>query len=65
MTVEQRRAIVAGLLFVVLGIMFLLEALEVFDIPPSTLWPLLLVALGVGVLAGTGAGKDRDSGGGI
>lgn len=62
MTADQRRAIVAGLLFVALGILFLLEALEVFEIAPSTLWPLLMVALGVGVLAGTRAGRDSDGG---
>jgi hypothetical protein len=57
---QQRRALVAGLLFIALGVVFLLEALEVFEIPPTTLWPLLLVALGLGVLAGTGT-DDQDN----
>lgn len=57
---QQRRALVAGVLFVALGVVFLLEALEVFEIRPTTLWPLLLVALGLGVLAGTGSG-DQDN----
>jgi hypothetical protein len=55
---EQRRAVVFGVLFVAIGVLFLLEALEVFEIAPATLWPTLLVALGIGVLAGTG-GDDE------
>ena len=51
---QQRRAVVFGVLFVVIGLLFLLEALEVFEIAPATLWPVLLVAIGIGVLAGTG-----------
>jgi hypothetical protein len=58
---NQRRGVVAGLLFVVLGIVFLLEALEVFEIAPATLWPALLVALGLGILAGTGDGDEHDN----
>lgn len=61
MNVTQRRGIVAGLLFIALGIVFLLEALEVFEIAPATLWPLLLISLGLGVLAGTGGGDKDDS----
>lgn len=60
MSKQQRRALVGGLVFVALGILFLLEALEVYELQPATLWPLLLVALGIGVLAGTG-GDDEDS----
>jgi hypothetical protein len=59
MNTEQRRAVVFGVLFVAIGVLFLLEALEVFEIAPATLWPLLLVAIGVGVLAGTGASDDE------
>jgi len=57
---NQRRGVVAGLLFVALGVIFLLEALEVFEIAPATLWPLLLVALGIGVLAGAGGSDEND-----
>ena len=55
MTTSQRRAIVSGLIFVGLGIMFLLEALEVYEIAPALLWPVLLIALGIGVLSGIGS----------
>ena len=44
-----------------LGLLFLLEAVEVFEMPPTTLWPVLLISLGVAVLAGTGGGEDDDS----
>jgi hypothetical protein len=56
---QQRRALVSGMLFIILGVVFLLEALEVFELAPATLWPVLLVALGIGVIAG--AGGDDDS----
>lgn len=59
MSKQQRRALVSGLLFIILGVVFLLEALEVFELAPATLWPVLLVALGIGVIAG--AGGDDDS----
>lgn len=58
MNAQQRRGIVSGLLFVILGVIFLLEALDVFEVAPATLWPVLIVALGVGVLAGTGGSDD-------
>ena len=58
MTRRQRRSLVSGILFVILGVVFLLEAFEVFELAPATLWPLLLVALGVAVLAGTGRDDD-------
>mgnify|MGYP001580399935 FL=1 len=58
MTRQQRRSLVSGILFVILGVVFLLEAFEVFELAPATLWPLLLVALGVAVLAGTGRDDD-------
>lgn len=58
MTRQQRRALISGVLFTILGLVFLLEALEVFELAPATLWPLLLVALGIAVLAGTGRDDD-------
>ena len=58
MNKRRRRTLVSGLLFIVLGVVFLLEALEVFELAPATLWPLLLVALGIGVIAGTGGDDD-------
>ena len=60
MSGQQRRGIALGLVFALLGVMFLLEALEVFEIPPATLWPILLISLGIGVLAGTGDNNDAE-----
>lgn len=61
MNAEQRRAVVSGIVFIALGVMFLLEALDVFELAPSTLWPILLITLGVGVLSGIGEDRDDDS----
>lgn len=61
MNAQQRRGLVAGVIFVALGLMFLLEALEVYELAPTTLWPVLLIALGVGVLAGTGGDGNHDT----
>ena len=62
MNPEQRRGLVSGILFILLGVLFLLEALEVYEIAPATLWPVLLVALGIGILAGTGRQDDHSTG---
>jgi hypothetical protein len=59
MSPSRRRSLVSGLIFVALGIMFLLEAVGVYEMAPSTLWPILLIALGIGVLSGIG-GDDHD-----
>lgn len=40
----------AGLFFVLAGIVFLLEWLDVFE-PLAALWPLLLICLGLAVAA--------------
>lgn len=48
----DRGAIVIGLLFVGAGILFLLEALDVFAISPGVLWPILIIGFGVGVALG-------------
>lgn len=60
MSPSRRRALVSGLVFVALGIMFLLEAVGVYEMAPSTLWPILLIALGFGVLSGIGGDDRRD-----
>jgi hypothetical protein len=40
-----------GIFFVVVGVLFLLERLGVFEIRAAVLWPLLLIALGLALLA--------------
>ena len=45
-------SLVGGLLFAVLGVLFLLDGAGSVDIKPRWVWPLVLIALGVaGVLA--------------
>ena len=60
MRAQQRRAVIGGIIFVALGIMFLLEALDLYTLAPSTLWPVLLLSLGIGVLAGVGGDGDGE-----
>ena len=61
MTAARRRGLVSGAIFTALGIMFLLEALDVYTLASSTLWPILLIALGVGVLAGIGDSTEKSA----
>ncbi|MDJ0952149.1 MAG: DUF5668 domain-containing protein [Acidimicrobiia bacterium] len=60
MSARRRRGIISGLLFVALGVMFLLEALDLYTLSPSLLWPVLLLALGIGVLSGIGSDQESD-----
>ncbi len=48
----DRAALVAGIVFIFFGLMFLLEALGAFDLNPGQLWAILLIGLGVAVLFG-------------
>jgi membrane-bound ClpP family serine protease len=48
----NRTALVAGLIFIVLGVVFLLEQLEVFELRAIYVWPVVLIAIGVAVLLG-------------
>lgn len=58
MNAAQRRGLVSGLIFTALGVIFMLEAFEVYTLAPATLWPVLLISLGIGVLAGVGESDD-------
>jgi fatty acid desaturase len=49
---RSRSALVTGVFFVVAGIVFLLEALDVWDLSLRVLGPVLLIALGVAVVLG-------------
>ncbi len=48
----NRAALVSGIVFIVIGVAFLLERLEVWDFEFRYVAPLLLIALGVAVLLG-------------
>lgn len=49
----NRRALLAGVVFVVLGALFLLEDLDVLELRAAFVLPIVLIVLGVAVLAGT------------
>jgi len=46
----NRSALVAGLVFVALGVVFLLQQLDVFDLRPAYVWPVVLMAIGAAIL---------------
>lgn len=55
----DRTALVAGLLFVALGAVFLLESLDVIDVRTVIVLPVLLIGLGAAILAGGLARRPR------
>jgi hypothetical protein len=55
----NRAALVAGVFFIVAGLAFVLERLDVWDLEIRTLAPALLIALGFVVLLGGRSGEDR------
>lgn len=48
----HRGSLIAGIFFMIMGVVFLLDRLDVIDLRPGLVWPLLLIGFGVGVLAG-------------
>lgn len=54
----NRTAVVAGLLYVVLGLLFLLERLGAIVLSARFVWPTVLIAIGIAVLLG-GRGRPR------
>lgn len=51
-------SLVSGVLFVALGVLFLLDRLGVIALSAGFVWPLLLIGLGVAVLAGGRRHRD-------
>lgn len=45
-------ALVSGAVFIVLGVLFLLDRLDIVRLGVSFVWPLLLIGLGAGILLG-------------
>jgi hypothetical protein len=48
----DRGAVIAGLLFMALGALFLLDHLAVIDFRAVYIWPILLIGLGLAVMLG-------------
>lgn len=55
----HRGSLIAGIFFVIMGVVFLFDQLDVIDLRPGLVWPLLLIGFGVGVLAG-GVGRSNE-----
>ena len=57
----DRLSLVVGVLFVLAGLLFLLDALDVWKLRIDYLVPLGLIVLGLGVLASAWPLRDRRS----
>lgn len=56
---RNRTALVSGTFFIVVGVFFLLDRLGAIRLGTSFVWPLLLIAVGAGILLG-GRREDRE-----
>jgi hypothetical protein len=52
-------ALVAGLLFAGLGVLFALDAGDALDVEARWIWPILLIGLGIGGLLASRPRSDR------
>ncbi|MGZ5291361.1 MAG: LiaI-LiaF-like domain-containing protein [Actinomycetota bacterium] len=55
----SRTALVAGVAFVLAGVAFLLEQLDVWDLDLRTLAPAALIGVGLAILIGGRSGRGR------
>jgi len=55
----HRGALASGIFFILAGVAFLLDSLEVWTLRPAQLWPMLIIGLGVALVIG-GLG-DRET----
>lgn len=53
----DRLGLALGVAFVVAGVLFLLDRLDVIPLRASVVLPIFLIALGVGILLGVGRGR--------
>lgn len=53
----DRVGLALGVAFVVAGVLFLLDRLDVISLRASVVLPIFLIALGVGILLGVGRGR--------
>lgn len=51
--------LVAGLVFLVLGVVLLLDALDVVHVSAGILWPVALIGFGLSILATRTVGGER------
>lgn len=55
----DRRGLTAGVVFVVIGVVFLLDEIDVFELRLTYVLPLLVIASGLWILFGRGARRAR------
>lgn len=58
MRVQHPGTMVAGVVFVIIGLAYLLEAFDLWDVQ-FRIWPIFLIAIGVVILLG-GRGRDDE-----
>ena len=56
----RRRHFASGLVIFVMGVFFQLDRLDVIWVPMQHFWPLLLIAIGFGLIADSFVGRRRD-----
>lgn len=54
----HRGSLVAGVFFIVMGVVFLLDELDVIDVDPTVLWPAILIGVGIALIAGAVGGRS-------
>jgi hypothetical protein len=52
----SRGAVGWGLFFLLVGVLFLLGELDVFELRARYVWPVIVIAIGVAVILGGGRG---------
>lgn len=57
---EHPATFVSGILFILVGLAYLLYALDVWDVRLWRLWPVFVIALGVVILIGAGRRRGDD-----
>lgn len=55
----DRASNVVGVLFIVAGVVFLLEALGLYTFAPRVLWPALLIGAGLAVIGSSNRISNR------
>jgi membrane protein DedA with SNARE-associated domain len=55
----HRGSIIWGLIFIVLGVLFLLDQLDVFDLRAAYIFPVVLIVIGVTFLISGAASRRR------
>jgi hypothetical protein len=55
----HRASVIWGLIFIVLGVLFLLDQLDVFDLKAAYILPVVLIVIGVTFLLSGAASRRR------